>query len=120
MQIKIYVPQTVELADDYFPALIRRVAESLGKAADETPATRGLLVRQAVLDGLLRNLDSLKNADGAVDLLCDPSGEFPLESDGEPLTVAELLRIVTGPNSANEKRNDEPSDGDSDRKNRAG
>ena len=120
MQIKVYVPQMVELADDYFPALIRRVVESLGSAADETPATRGLLVRQAVLDGLLRSLDPLKNGDGAVDLLCDPSGEFPLESDGEPLTVAELARIVTGPDQKIEDKNDQPNDGGSERKNRAG
>ena len=120
MQIKVYVPQMVELADDYFPALIRRVAESLGTEADDTPATRGLLIRQAVLDGLLRPLDPLLGADGAVDLLCDPAGEFPLESDGEPLTVAELARVVGG--SENQEKNNphSPDEGNSDQRNQAG
>lgn len=90
MELKVYIPITLELTDDYLTPLIRRVEESLGPEAEKIPASRGQIVRQAVLDGLVRDLDHLIAADGSVDLVCDPAGEFPLESDRQPLTVRQL------------------------------
>lgn len=90
MELKVYIPIHVDLADDYLRPLIRRVVESLGPDAEKTPATRGQIVRQAVLDGLFRDLDHLVTDDGSVDLLCDPMGEFPLESNRQPMTVRDL------------------------------
>ncbi len=73
------------------PALAKRAADSLGDRAHDVSATRGHLVRQAVQDGLLRDLDPLVNEDGTVDLVCDPGMEIPLELDNKTLTLTELL-----------------------------
>lgn len=91
MEIKVYVPQTIEIPDAYIPALARRVVECLGPKAATTAATRGQLVRQAVLDGLVRALDHLITDDGSVDLVCDPGAEIPLELDQRTLTLEELF-----------------------------
>lgn len=91
MQVKIYVPQMVEIPSEYLPALSKRAADSLGAKASEISATRGHLVRQAVQDGLLRDLDGLIGEDGTVDLVCDPGMEIPLELDNRTLTLTELL-----------------------------
>lgn len=78
MELKIYLPQTVHLPDEDVPALVRRVAETLGPEAERFPASRGQLVRQAVLDGQIDDLKNYICSDGSVDLICDPSGEIPL------------------------------------------
>jgi len=91
MQVKIYTPHLVEIAGEYIPALVKRAADSLGNRADEIPATRGHLVRQAVKDGLIREFDHLIAGDGSVDIVCDPGAEIPLELDGQTLTLRELL-----------------------------
>lgn len=91
MHIKIYVPKTVEIPNEYLPPLAQRAHDSLGEAAKGTPATRGHLVRQAIRDGLLRELDTLIAEDGSVDVVCDPHKEVPLEIDNRTLTLGELL-----------------------------
>lgn len=91
MEIKVYIPQMVEIPDAYIPALARRVADCLGPQAAEISATRGHLVRQAVQDGLIRQLDHLVAEDGSVDLVCDPGAEIPLELDQQTLTLEQLL-----------------------------
>jgi hypothetical protein len=91
MQVKVYVPQIIEIPSEYLPALAKRAADSLGERASEISATRGHLVRQAVQDGLLRQLDSLVGEDGTVDLVCDPGTEIPLELENRTLTLTELL-----------------------------
>lgn len=91
MEIKVYVPQTVEIPDAYIPALARRLADCLGPQAATIFATRGHLIRQAVQDGLLRQLDHLIAEDGSVDLVCDPGAEIPLELDQQTLTLEQLL-----------------------------
>ena len=91
MQVKVYTPQLVEIASEYIPALAKRAADSLGVRANEIPATRGHLVRQAVKDGLIRDFDHLIAEDGTVDMVCDPGMEIPLELDGQALTLRELL-----------------------------
>jgi hypothetical protein len=94
MQVKVYCPKMVEIPSEYLPALAKRAAESLGERAAEVTATRGHLVRQAVQDGLLRELDELICEDGTVDIVCDPATEVPLELDGRTLTLAQLLEVL--------------------------
>jgi len=94
MQVKVYTPHMVEIAGEYIPALAKRAADSLGDRANEIPATRGHLVRQAVRDGLIREFDHLIAEDGTVDLVCDPGAEIPLELEGQTLTLRELLEAL--------------------------
>ena len=94
MQVKIYTPHVVDIAGEYIPALAKRAADSLGGRANEIPATRGHLVRQAVKDGLIREFDHLIAEDGTVDMVCDPGAEIPLELDGQTLTLHELLEAL--------------------------
>ena len=94
MQVKVYVPQMIEIPSEYLPALAKRAADGLGERATEVSATRGHLVRQAVQDGLLRELDSLVGEDGTVDLVCDPGTEIPLELENKTLTLTELLEAL--------------------------
>ena len=94
MQVKVYVPRMVEIPREYLSALADRALDGLGPRAAGLPATRGHLVRQAVHDGLLRELDELADADGTVDLFCDPRGEIPLEIDERTLTLAELRDVL--------------------------
>lgn len=94
MQIKVYCPKYVEIPSEYLPALAKRAAESLGARSGEVHATRGHLVRQAVQDGLLRDLDGLVGEDGTVDVVCDPGMEIPLELDNKTLTLSELLEAL--------------------------
>jgi hypothetical protein len=94
MQVKVYTPHVVEIASEYIPALAKRAADSLGERANEIPATRGHLVRQAVKDGLIREFDHLIAEDGTVDMVCDPGPEIPLELDNQSLTLCELLEAL--------------------------
>jgi hypothetical protein len=94
MQIKVYVPKTIEIPSEYLPALAKRAADSLGDQAEEIAATRGHLVRQAVQDGLLREFDPLIGEDGTVDLVCDPGMEIPLELENKTLSLSELLEAL--------------------------
>lgn len=97
MQLKIYVPRTVEIPTEYLPALAKRALDALGDQGGEIQATRGHLVRQAVVDGLLRELDSLRLDDTHVDLYCDPTSEAPLEIDNRSLTMPELIDALQAP-----------------------
>lgn len=107
MQLKIYVPRTIEIPTEYLPALAKRALDSLGDGGVDAQATRGLLVRQAVIDGLLRDLDGLRLDDSTVDLFCDPQGEAPLEMDNRSLTLPELIDSLSAPKSAaSAKRNE--------------
>ncbi len=90
MEVKVYVPQLVEIPSEYLPALVQRAYSQLGDAGKSQPATRGQLVRQAIRDGLVRQFDSLKGDDGSVDLFCEPNSEESLEIKGRTLTFAEL------------------------------
>jgi hypothetical protein len=94
MQVKVYCPRMVEIPSEFLPALAKRAAESLGERAKEITATRGHLVRQAVQDGLLRELDYAICDDGTVDLVCDPATETALELDSRTLSLAELLAVL--------------------------
>ncbi len=94
MQVKIYVPKVIEIPSEFLPALAKRAADSLGDKAGEVSATRGHLVRQAVQDGLLRDMDGLVGEDGTVDLVCDPGMEIPLELENRTLTLSELLEAL--------------------------
>ena len=91
MQVKVYVPKIVHIPSEYLPALAQRASDSYGNGAANELATRGHLVRQAVRDGLLRELDELYNEDGTVDIVCDPAAEIPLEIDNKTLSLTELL-----------------------------
>ena len=108
MQVKVYIPKLIEIPSEYLPALAKRAADSLGSRSSEISATRGHLVRQAVQDGLLREFDNLIGEDGAVDLVCDPGMEIPLELENRTLSLNELLealqykRSLSGVNSASE------------------
>jgi hypothetical protein len=99
MQIKIYVPQTIEIPNEYLGGLAQRAYATLGDAADRVAATRGHLVRQAIRDGLLRDLDHLICEDGKVDVFCDPGDEIPLEIDSRTFNVSELLEVLRGQRS---------------------
>jgi hypothetical protein len=94
MQVKVYVPKIIEIPSEFLPALAKRAADSLGEKAGDVSATRGHLVRQAVQDGLLRDLDELIGQDGTVDLVCDPGMEIPLELENRTLTLSELLEAL--------------------------
>jgi len=94
MQVKVYVPQLVEIPSEFLPALAKRAADGLGDRSGQVSATRGHLVRQAVLDGLLRDLDGLVDDEGTVDLVCDPGSEIPLELEDQTLTLTELLEAL--------------------------
>ncbi len=94
MQVKVYIPQVIEVPSEYLPALAKRAADSLGERAGEVSATRGHLVRQAVQDGLLRDFDQLVGDDGTVDLVCDPGMEIPLELENKTLSLSELLEAL--------------------------
>jgi hypothetical protein len=94
MQIKVYFPKMVEIPSEYLPALAKRAAEAMGDRANESSATRGHLVRQAVQDGLLREFDDLMSEDGTVDLVCDPATEIPLELDNKTLSLTELVEVL--------------------------
>ncbi len=94
MQVKVYIPRMVEVPSEYLAALAKRAADAVGERANEVSATRGHLVRQAVQDGLLRDLDELIGEDGAVDLVCDPGMEIPLELENKTLSLAELLEAL--------------------------
>jgi len=94
MQVKVYVPKVIEIPSEYLPALAKRAADGLGERASEVSATRGHLVRQAIQDGLLREFDELIGEDGAVDIVCDPGMEIPLELENKTLSIAELLESL--------------------------
>lgn len=94
MQVKVYCPRIIDIPSEFLPALAKRAADSLGDRAGEVSATRGHLVRQAVQDGLLRDLDELVSEDGTVDLVCDPGMEIPLELENKTLTLTELLEAL--------------------------
>ncbi len=94
MQVKVYVPNVIEVPSEYLPALAKRAADSLGERASEVSATRGHLVRQAVQDGLLREFDELVGDDGTVDLVCDPGMEIPLELENKTLSLIELIEAL--------------------------
>ena len=94
MQVKVYVPNVIEVPSEYLPALAKRAADSLGERAGEVSATRGHLVRQAVQDGLLREFDELVGDDGTVDLVCDPGMEIPLELENKTLSLIELIEAL--------------------------
>ncbi len=94
MEFKVYVPQTVEIPDEYLLALVRRVLAADGSASG-LAASRGQLVRQAVRDGLLRSLDAQRDDDGTVDVVCDPSGEQPLEIEGRSMTWGDLQQALS-------------------------
>jgi hypothetical protein len=94
MQIKVYVPRIIEIPSEYLPALAKRAGDKMGERAHEVCATRGHLVRQAVRDGLLREFDELMDENGAVDIVCDPSSEMPLELENKTLTLAQLLEAL--------------------------
>jgi hypothetical protein len=102
MQVKVYCPRMIEIPSEYLPALAKRAADAMGQRAEETPATRGHLLRQAIKDGLVRELDSLAAEDGTIDLVCDPAMEIPLELDGKTLTLAELLDALQCSRSTDE------------------
>ncbi|BBO31641.1 hypothetical protein [Lacipirellula parvula] len=97
MQLKIYVPRTIEIPTEYLPALAKRALDSLGEGGADAQATRGHLVRQAVMDGLLRELDVLRLDETTVDLFCDPQGEAPLEIDNRSLSMNELIDSLSAP-----------------------
>ena len=65
-----------------------------GKKASEVSATRGHLVRQAVQDGLLPDMNDLIAEDGTIDLVCDPGMEIPLELDNRTFTLTELFEVL--------------------------
>lgn len=94
MEIKMYVPKIAEIPSEYLAPLAQRARDSLGDAANTTPATRGHLVRQAIRDGLLRGMDDLIREDGSVDIVCDPHHEMPLEVENRPLSLTELLSAM--------------------------
>ncbi len=94
MQVKIYVPRTIEVPSEYLAALAQRAQTALGDSARDVSATRGHIVRQAVRDGLLRELDHLLGEDGTVDVFCDPSAEIPLEIENRTVRLSELVEAL--------------------------
>jgi hypothetical protein len=109
MHIKIYVPKTIEIPGEYLSPLAQRASDAMGESARATPATRGHLVRQAVRDGLLRELDSLLGADGTVDVFCDPHSEIPLEIDSHTFSLVDLRAALGSKRQQVEQR---PPEGD--------
>jgi hypothetical protein len=110
MHLKIYVPKNVEIPSEYLAAIAQRANDALGEAAKGTPATRGHLVRQAIRDGLLRELDELIAQDGKVDIYCDPHTEIPLEIDNHTVTLNELLSTLNHRRTLNDQRPDHQAD----------
>lgn len=104
MEVKVYCPRMIEIPSEYLPALAKRAADAMGDLAGETPATRGHLVRQAIKDGLVRQLDSLAAEDGTIDMVCDPAMEIPLELDNKTLTLTELVEALQFQRPADELR----------------
>src|SRR6185369_5929742 len=104
MHVKIYVPKEIEIPSEYLGPLAQRASDALGETARGTPATRGHLVRQAIRDGLLRELDDLVGADGKIDVFCDPYSEIPLEIDNHTVTLSELLTTLNGKRATTEHR----------------
>jgi len=104
MQVKVYVPQMVEIPSEYLPALVQRACALLGDSAADVPGTRGHLVRQAVRDGLLREFDPMLKEDGTVDLVCDPGGEIPLEIENRVLTLNQLFDALQSQKPAFENK----------------
>jgi len=104
MQVKVYVPQTVEIPSEYLPALVQRACSLLGDSAADVPGTRGHLVRQAVRDGLLRDFDPFLKEDGTVDLVCDPGGEIPLEIENRVLSLNQLFDALQSQKPAFENK----------------
>ena len=94
MEIKVYLPQTVHVPSEYILALAQRTLTSLGDGGEDVSATRGHLVRQAVSDGLLRELDELIREDGTIDLFCDPASEIPLELKNKSVTLGQLCEAL--------------------------
>ena len=106
MQIKVYVPETVDIPNEYLPALAKRANDQLPSHEEDVSASRGHILRQAVRDGLLRGFEHLLHDNGNVDLFCDPHGEIPLEIDGRTFTLSELretLQTQTFPTNAQPK-----------------
>ena len=99
MEIKMYVPKTADIPNEYSAPLAQCARDGLGDGANTTPATRGHLVRQAIRDGLLRGMDNLIGEDGSVDIVCDPHHEIPLEVQNRPLTLNELLSAMASKRS---------------------
>ncbi len=95
----MYVPTTAEIPREYLAPLAQRARDAIGDAARTTHATRGHLIRQAVLDGLLRGYDHLIGDDGSVDIVCDPHHEMALEIDDRQLTLNDLLAAMTSKHS---------------------
>lgn len=110
MQLKIYVPRTIEIPTEYLPALAKRALDAMGEGGVDAQATRGALVRQAVMDGLLRELDVLRLDETTVDLYCDPQGESPLEIDNRSLTMTELIDSLSTPKSATSPKRPDVAD----------
>jgi hypothetical protein len=104
MQVKVYVPRVIEIPSEYLPALAKRASDKMGERSKEVCATRGHLVRQAVRDGLLREFDELMDENGAVDIVCDPSSEIPLELENKTLTLVELLEALQYKRTWNDMR----------------
>ena len=104
MQVKVYVPQMVEIPSEYLPALVQRACTLLGDSAADVPGTRGHLVRQAVRDGLLRDFDPLVREDGTVDVVCDPGGEIPLEIENRVLTLNQLFDALQSQKTATDNK----------------
>lgn len=104
MQVKVYVPRLIEIPSEYLSGLAKRASDKLGDRAKEVCATRGHLVRQAIRDGLLREFDELMDDSGAVDIVCDPSSEIPLELESKTLTLIELLEALQFKRSLNDMK----------------
>jgi len=100
MQVKVYVPKTVEIPSEYIAALAQRASDSFGSKAGDVFATRGHLVRQAARDGLLREFDELINEDGTVDVFCDPNDETPLEVENRAVSLVDLVHALSAKRGA--------------------
>ncbi len=107
MQVKIYVPRTIDIPNAYLAGLAQRALEGLGDDGQDVSATRGHLVRQAIRDGLLREFDELLSGEGDVDLFCDPKSEIPLEIDSRTLTLGELIGSLSPQNIGKLKKGEE-------------
>ena len=107
MQVKVYVPHTVEIPSEFLIPLAQRAHKSLSESARKGPATRGHLVRQAIRDGLLRDLDDLIGKDGEVDLFCDPHSEIPLEIENQTVTLLKLLETLQNRQSGSSDKNED-------------
>ena len=106
MQIQVYVPQTVEIPNEYLLALAQRAHNCLGGAGGDVPATRGHLVRQAVRDGLLRELFHLLKDDGSIEVFCDPGSEIPLRIENRTVKLSELVDALQNKRSITTEANE--------------